>query len=99
MKKIAHALYLNSIKDSAIGGDVRHTNDRSLPRNQINAIETNCFKSFRNIKRADFQVTHHVVNQNFGKLIEPIFGTPGEVDPLATVMSKLWKSLQKKKNI
>ena len=91
-EKIAHTLYLNSIKDSAIGGDVRHTNDRSLPRNEVNVTETNCFKSFRNIKRKDlidgdevvFQVAHHVVNQNFGKLIEPIFGTAGEVDKLAT---------------
>ena len=79
------------------GGDVRHTNDRSLPRNQINAIETNCFKSFRNIKRADFQVTHHVVNQNFGKLIEPIFGTPGEVDKLATGDVKVMEKLTKEK--
>ena len=90
----AHALYLKSLKADA-GGDVRHTNDRSLPRNQINVTETNCFKSFRNIKRADFQVTHHVVNQNFGKLIEPIFGTPSDVDPLTTgdvkVMGKLTK--------
>lgn len=79
----AHALYLKSLKADA-GGDVRHTNDRSLPRNQEDAIETNCFKSFRNIKRADFQVAHHVVNQNFGKLIEPIFGTADAVDKLAT---------------
>ena len=89
--------YYNSIKDSAIGGDVRHTNDRSLPRNQINAIDTNCFKSFRNIKRADFQVTHHVVNQNFGKLIEPIFETPGEVDPLTTGDVKVMEKLTKEK--
>ena len=94
-EKIAHTLYINSIKDGAIGEDVRHINDRSLPRNQINVTETNCFKSFRNIKREGFQVTHHVVNQNFGKLIEPIFGTPSEVDPLTTgdikVMEKLTK--------
>ena len=82
-EKIAHALYLNSLK-ADVGGDVRHTNDRSLPRNQEDAIETNCFKSFRNIKRTGFQVAHHVVNQNFGKLIEPIFDTLSEVDKLAT---------------
>ena len=92
----AHNLYLNSLTVDE-GGDVRHTNDRSLPRNQINAIETNCFKSFRNIKRADFQVTHHVVNQNFGKLIEPIFGTPGEVDPLTTGDVKVMEKLTKEK--
>jgi hypothetical protein len=96
-EQIAHNLYLNSIEDSAIGGDVRHTKDRSLPRNQINVTETNCFKSFRNIKRADFQVTHHVVNQNFGKLIEPIFGTPGEVDKLATGDVKVMEKLTKEK--
>ena len=92
----AHNLYLNSLTADE-GGDVRHTNDRSLPRNQINAIDTNCFKSFRNIKRADFQVTHHVVNQNFGKLIEPIFGTPGEVDPLTTGDVKVMEKLTKEK--
>ena len=92
----AHNLYLNSLTVDE-GGDVRHTNDRSLPRNQINAIDTNCFKSFRNIKRADFQVTHHIVNQNFGKLIEPIFGTPGEVDKLATDDVKVMEKLTKEK--
>ena len=92
----AHNLYLNSLTVDE-GGDVRHTNDRSLPRNQINAIDTNCFKSFRNIKRADFQVTHHVVNQNFGKLIETIFGTPGEVDKLATDDVKVMEKLTKEK--
>jgi len=80
----AHQLYLDSIRGDAIEGDVRHINDRSLPRNQTNVTETNCFKSFRNIKRTGFQVAHHVVNQNFGKLIEPIFGTAGAVDKLAT---------------
>ena len=92
----AHNLYLNSLKADE-GGNVRHTNDRSLPRNQINAIDTNCFRSFRNIKRADFQVTHHIVNQNFGKLIEPIFGTPGEVDKLATDDVKVMEKLTKEK--
>ena len=95
-EKEAHDLYLNSLTADE-GGDVRHTNDRSLPRNQINAIDTNCFKSFRNIKRADFQVTHHIVNQNFGKLIEPIFGTPGEVDKLATDDVKVMEKLTKEK--
>ena len=76
---------------------VRDITGRSLPRNQINAIDTNCFKSFRNIKRADFQVTHHIVNQNFGKLIEPIFGTPGEVDKLATDDVKVMEKLTKEK--
>ena len=92
----AHNLYLNSLTVDE-GGDVRHTNDRSLPRNQINVTKTNCFKSFRNIKRADFQVTHHIVNQNFGKLIEPIFGTPGEVDKLATDDVKVMEKLTKEK--
>ena len=87
----AHQLYLDSIRGDAIEGDVRHINDRSLPRNKTDALhktstgeDTNCFNSFRNIKRTGFQVAHHVVNQNFGKLIEPIFGTDGEVDILAT---------------
>jgi hypothetical protein len=84
---------------------VRDITGRSLPRNQINAIDTNCFKSFRNIKRKElidkvevvFQVTHHIVNQNFGKLIEPIFGTPGEVDKLATDDVKVMEKLTKEK--
>ena len=92
----AHNLYLNSLTVDE-GGDVRHTNDRSLPRNQINVTKTNCFKSFRNIKRADFQVTHHIVNQNFGKLIEPIFGTPSDVDPLTSGDTKVMEKLTKEK--
>ena len=62
----------------------RDITGRSLPINEIDVTETNCFRSFRNIKREGFQVAHHVVNQNFGKLIEPIFGTAGEEDKLAT---------------
>ena len=92
----AHNLYLSSLKADE-GGNVRHTNDRSLPRNQINVTKTNCFKSFRNIKRGDFQVTHHVVNQNFGKLIEPIFGTPSDVDPLTSGDAKVMEKLTKEK--
>ena len=100
----AHNLYLNSLKADE-GGNVRHTNDRSLPRNQINAIDTNCFRSFRNIKRKElidevevvFQVTHHIVNQNFGKLIEPIFGTPSDVDPLTSGDTKVMEKLTKEK--
>ena len=74
---------------------VRDITGRSLPINEIDVTETNCFRSFRNIKREGFQVAHHVVNQNFGKLIEPIFGTSSDVDKLATgdvkVMGKLTK--------
>lgn len=84
---------------------VRDITGRSLPRNQINAIDTNCFKSFRNIKRKElidkvevvFQVTHHIVNQNFGKLIEPIFGTPSDVDPLTSGDTKVMEKLTKEK--
>ena len=84
---------------------VRDITGRSLPRNQINVTKTNCFRSFRNIKRKElidkvevvFQVTHHIVNQNFGKLIEPIFGTPGEVDKLATDDVKVMEKLTKEK--
>ena len=76
---------------------VRDITGRSLPINQINVTKTNCFKSFRNIKREDFQVTHHIVNQNFGKLIEPIFGTPSDVDSLATDDVKVMEKLTKEK--
>ena len=84
---------------------VRDITGRSLPRNQINAIDTNCFRSFRNIKRKElidkvevvFQVTHHIVNQNFGKLIEPIFGTPSDVDPLTSGDTKVMEKLTKEK--
>ena len=100
----AHQLYLDSIRGDAIEGDVRHINDRSLPRNKTDALyktstgeDTNCFNSFRNIKRTGFQVVHHVVNQNFGKLIEPIFGTAGEVDKLATGDVKVMEKLTKEK--
>ena len=77
-------------------GGVRDLLGRSVPINQNDVTETNCFKSFRNIKREGFKATNHVVNQNFGKLIEPIFGvdTASEVDPLtgdAKVMEKFLK--------
>ncbi len=79
---------------------VRDITGRSLPINQNDVTETNCFKSFRNIKREGFKVTNHVVNQNFGKLIEPIFGTPSEVDPLTTGDDKvLEKFLKEKKHL
>ena len=76
---------------------VRDITGRSLPINEIDVTETNCFKSFRNIKREGFQVAHHVVNQNFGKLIEPIFGTPSDVDPLTTGDVKVMEKLTKEK--
>ena len=84
---------------------VRDITGRSLPINEIDVTETNCFKSFRNIKRKDlidgdevvFQVAHHVVNQNFGKLIEPIFETPSDVDPLTTGDVKVMEKLTKEK--
>jgi len=95
--EIAHTLYLDKITPSAIGEDVRHINNKSLPRNQVNVTETNCFKSFRNIKREDFQVAQHVVNQNFGKLIEPIFGTFSDVDSLATGNVKVTEKLKKER--
>ena len=96
-QETAHALYLDEIRPSAIGEDVRHINNKSLPRNQVNVTETNCFKSFRNITRKGFQVTHHVVNQNFGKLIEPIFGTFSDVDSLATGDVKVTEKLKKER--
>ncbi len=79
--------------------------EHTKERNKINLTKTNCFRSFRNIKRKElidevevvFQVTHHIVNQNFGKLIEPIFGTPGEVDKLATDDVKVMEKLTKEK--
>jgi hypothetical protein len=84
---------------------VRDITGRSLPINEIDVTETNCFRSFRNIKRKDlidevevvFQVTHHIVNQNFGKLIEPIFGTPSDVDPLTSGDAKVMEKLTKEK--
>jgi len=96
-EEIAHALYLEKIRPNAIGDDVRHINNKSLPRNQVNVTETNCFKSFRNIKREGFQVTHHVVNQNFGKLIEPIFGTFSDVDSLSIGDVKVTEKLEKER--
>ncbi len=62
---------------------VRDITGRSLPINQNDVTKTNCFKSFRNIKREGFKVTNHVVNQNFGILIAPILDT-SDVDSIAT---------------
>ena len=69
-------------KTSPGGGDlfVRHTAGRLSPVNYRAPSDTDCYRSFRNIKREGFQVTDHVLNQNFGTLIEPIFATTSNID-------------------
>ncbi len=57
----------------------RDKNSRSMPRNLATPLETDCKRSFKNITdpyvEADkaFQVTEHITNQSFWKIIEPIF--------------------------
>ena len=80
----AHALYVAELttKSSAGGADlfVRHTAGRLSPVNYRAPSNTDCYRSFRNIKREGFQVTDHVENKNFGTLIEPIFASDDNID-------------------
>ena len=80
----AHNNYIAQLTASAIDGLARHTDGRDIPRNTVTPTETPCFKSFRNLIRTDgggdlTLVTDHLVNQNFGSLIEPILNRPGDV--------------------
>ena len=81
----AHIEYITELTTKADGtGFTRHTADRSVPINNKAPSDTECYRSFRNINKADFRVTDHVQNQNFGTLIEPIFLKPSNVDSTAT---------------
>ena len=64
--------YVTKLETTAVGGFVRHTENRKLPRNTIVAQNTPCFNSFRNIVKTGFLVTQHSINENFGDLIAPI---------------------------
>ena len=83
-EQIAHIEYVTELAAKATGGYTRHTAGRSVPINNRAPSDTDCYRSFRNIKRDGFQVTDHIENQNFGTLIEPIFATASNVDSIAT---------------
>ena len=76
--------YVINLNATAVGGFARHTENRELPRNTIAAQNTPCFNSFRNIVKTGFLVTQHSINQNFGDLIAPVFGSASELDSLAS---------------
>ena len=78
----AHALYVAELATKGSAGYARHTAGRSSPVNYRAPSNTDCYKSFRNIKREGFQVTDHVENQNFGTLIEPIFAATSNIDEI-----------------
>ena len=81
----AHIEYITELTTKVDStGFTRHTADRSVPINNKVPSDTECYRSFRNINKADFRVTDHVKNQNFGTLIEPIFATAINVDSIAT---------------
>ncbi len=74
----AHAALVAKANSSATeGGFFRNTAGRSMPTNVIDMStdthDTPCYRSFRNIHRTNFRTTHHITEQNFGELIEPIF--------------------------
>ena len=80
---VAWNTYVLNLQATAVGGFARHTEDRELPRNTIVAQNTPCFNSFRNIVKTGFQVTQHIINQNFGTLIAPVFANEVELDNIA----------------
>lgn len=74
----SHAAYLAKANaNQTEGGLFRNTSGRSMPTNVVDMSttthDTPCYKSFRNIHKLNFRTTHHIMNQNFGELIEPIF--------------------------
>ncbi len=63
----------------SVGGMVRNTENANLPINRENhddgtpiLVSTECFNSFRNIDRNNFQATNHVRGQHFYGLIKEI---------------------------
>ena len=81
----AHIEYITELTTKADStGFTRHTADRSMPINNRAPSDTDCYRSFRNIKKDGFQVTDHIENQNFGTLIEPIFLNASALDSVAT---------------
>jgi len=68
-----HADYIARLQSQATNGLARDIVSKGYPTNAIEPSDTDCFKSFKNIVRDGFLVTNHIENQNFGKLIEPIF--------------------------
>ena len=81
----AHNNYVDQLRATAIDGRARHTDGRETPRNTATPnIETPCFKSFRNLIRKDVAgdttlVTEHLINVNFGNIVEPILTNPAVV--------------------
>ena len=75
------------LSSMAVGGMVRNTEKASLPVNrekdeddkEILNKNSDCFKSFRNIDRANFLATNHVENQHFYKLIKTILDVDSNI--------------------
>ena len=83
----AHALYVANANTNATEGLFRDTVNRSMPTNTVTPADTACYNSFKNIHKTDFKVTHHIQNQNFGALLDPIFAKlkfATEDDPATT---------------
>ena len=83
----AYNVFKAEAEANKVEGLFRNTRDRSMPVNTIQMIKdhlTPCYNSFRNIVKINksvpltddkyyFRVTHHRA-ENFGELIQPIFG-------------------------
>ena len=83
----AYDVFKAEAEANKVEGLFRNTRDRSMPINTIQMIKdhlTPCYNSFRNIVKINtsvpltddkhyFRVTHHRA-ENFGELIQPIFG-------------------------
>ncbi len=69
----SHSEYVSRLQAKATNGVARDITSKSYPINTVTPSNTECYKSFKNIVKKDFLVTHHVENKNFGSLIEPIF--------------------------
>tara|TARA_Y100000590_G_scaffold469462_1_gene657189 strand:+ start:3312 stop:4067 length:756 start_codon:yes stop_codon:yes gene_type:complete len=77
-----HSDYIARLQSQVTNGVARDIVSKSYPTNAVEPSDTDCFRSFKNIVRAGFLVTHHIENQNFGSLVEPIFDE--DIDPIAS---------------
>jgi hypothetical protein len=90
---------LGFLQSMAVGEMVRNTENANLPVNRENGDDgelilnkdSDCFRSFRNIDRANFLATNHIENQHFYQLIKGILDDDEDniIDDLEATTVKL----------
>ena len=79
----------DAMEAGATGNSYRYTlvgegdHQRGVPKNIKDPVDTPCYNSFRNLLDKDTaKVAKHLVNENFGELIEIVFDDETELDNL-----------------